>query len=82
MCKKIFEIGDFLQKSGYSYGKRWGYEGGDIMKRMNYGNMACKVSVSENYVFCSEAICAYDKDTVAYAVERFFECDDKERIAG
>ena len=41
------------------------------MKKMNYRNMACKVSVSENCVFCSEAICTQDKDKIAYAVERF-----------
>lgn len=42
------------------------------MKKMNYGNIVCEVSVAENYDFHTQAACNYDKDTIAYAVERFF----------
>ena len=50
------------------------------MKRMNYGNMACEVSVSENYVFYSEVICTQDKDKIAYAVERFLSAMTKKGL--
>lgn len=42
------------------------------MKKMKYGNMACEVSVTENYTFYSEVTCEYEKDVIAYAVEHFF----------
>lgn len=42
------------------------------MKKMNYGSFTCEISVAENYTLISEIPCEYAKDTVAYAVERFF----------
>lgn len=42
------------------------------MKKMNYGSFTCEISVAANYTLISEIPCDYEKDTVAYAVERFF----------
>ena len=42
------------------------------MKKIKYENVACEVSVVENFHFLSEVDCEYEKDTVAYAVELFF----------
>lgn len=42
------------------------------MKKMNYGSITCEVSVAENYTFYSQVFCDYEKDTIAYAVEKFF----------
>lgn len=42
------------------------------MKKMNYESLTCEISVAENYILCSQIPCGYEKDTVAYAVERFF----------
>ena len=42
------------------------------MKKLEFANIVCEVSVTENYKMFSEVTCEYEKDTVAYAVERFF----------
>lgn len=42
------------------------------MKKMNYGSLKCTISVAENYTLHSQHPCEYGRDTVAYAVERFF----------
>lgn len=42
------------------------------MKKFEFANIVCEVSVTGNYKMFSEVTCEYEKDTVAYAVERFF----------
>lgn len=42
------------------------------MKKMNYGSFTCEISVAADYTLLSQVPCDYGKDTVAYAVERFF----------
>lgn len=42
------------------------------MKKFGFGNIVCEVSVTENYKSFFEVACEYEKDTIAYAVERFF----------
>ena len=42
------------------------------MRKFEFANIVCEVSVTENYKMFSEVTCEYEKDTVAYAVERFF----------
>ena len=42
------------------------------MKKMRNGSIVCEVSVTDNYNFISEVECEYEKDVIAYAVERFF----------
>lgn len=42
------------------------------MKKFEFANIVCEVSVTENYKMFSEVTCEYERDTVAYAVERFF----------
>lgn len=42
------------------------------MKKMHYGNFVCEVTVVNEFIFRSEVECLYDRDTVVYAVERFF----------
>ena len=42
------------------------------MKKMFCGSYVCDVAVVENYVLEAPKGYAYGKDTVAYAVERFF----------
>ena len=42
------------------------------MKKMNYGSYVCEVTVAANYVLKTSGNYEYDKDTVAYAIERFF----------
>lgn len=42
------------------------------MKKMIYGNVICEVAVVNNYSFTTEVACEYNKDTIGYAVERFF----------
>lgn len=47
------------------------------MKKMRYGNFACEVSVVSDFVLKSQFSCSYEKDTVAYATERFFSKFEK-----
>lgn len=42
------------------------------MKKMRYGSFVCEVTVVNGFAFHSEVKYLYDRDTVAYAVERFF----------
>lgn len=42
------------------------------MKKFKSANIVCEVTVTENYKLFTEVSCEYPKDTVAYAVERFF----------
>ena len=42
------------------------------MKKMIFGSHVCEVNVAANFVFETNGTYEYDKDTVAYAVERFF----------
>ena len=42
------------------------------MRKMSYGSFACEISVAADYRLLSLVPCEYEKDTVAYAVERFF----------
>ena len=42
------------------------------MKKMIYGSLTCKISAAEDYKLFSQVPCKYGKETIAYAVERFF----------
>ena len=42
------------------------------MRKMSYASFACEISVAADYRLISLVPCEYEKDTVAYAVERFF----------
>lgn len=42
------------------------------MKKFEFANIVCEVSVTESYKLFSEVVCEYERDTIAYAVERFF----------
>ena len=49
------------------------------MKKFKSANVVCEVTVTENYKLFTEVSCEYPKDTVAYAVERFFFCNTRFR---
>lgn len=42
------------------------------MKKMNFASVSCEIAVADNFYFSTESICEYGRDTVRYAVERFF----------
>ena len=42
------------------------------MKKINYGSFVCEVSVDPDYMLLKHGLCDYERDTIAYAVERFF----------
>lgn len=42
------------------------------MKKMMDGSFVCEISVAADYSLLTAVPCEYGKDTVAYAVERFF----------
>lgn len=42
------------------------------MKKMVYGTIICEVSVTANCTITVSDSCDYPKDTIAYAVEKFF----------
>lgn len=42
------------------------------MKKMNFASVSCEIAVADNFYFSTENICEYGRDTVRYAVERFF----------
>ena len=42
------------------------------MKKVNYGSFVCEVSVDPDYMLLKHGLCDYERDTIAYAVERFF----------
>lgn len=42
------------------------------MKKINYGSFVCEVSVDLDYMLLKHGLCDYERDTIAYAVERFF----------
>ena len=42
------------------------------MKKINYGSFVCEVSVDPDYMLLKYGLCDYERDTIAYAVERFF----------
>ena len=42
------------------------------LKKINYGSFVCEVSVDPDYMLLKHGLCDYERDTIAYAVERFF----------
>ncbi|MBO5199201.1 MAG: hypothetical protein J6B85_11910 [Lachnospiraceae bacterium] len=40
--------------------------------KMNYGSRVCEFSVAHDFTFSSCVRCYYEKDTICYAVRRFF----------
>ena len=42
------------------------------MKKINYGSFVCEVAVDPDYMLLKHGLCDYERDTIAYAVERFF----------
>ena len=49
------------------------------MKKMNYGSYGCEISVKEDFMFSVPGSYGYERDVVAYAVERFFSKNEKMR---
>jgi hypothetical protein len=41
------------------------------MKKMYFRNIVCEITIDQDFKFYSEVECLYEKDTIAYAVERF-----------
>lgn len=47
------------------------------MKKINYGLFVCEVSVDPDYMLLKHGLCDYERDTIAYAVERFLPAAEK-----
>ncbi len=43
------------------------------MRKLMYGSYGCEMLVSDTCEFRTEVACDYEKDTICYATERYFE---------
>ena len=51
------------------------------MKKINYGSLSCEVSVIPDYILLAHGLCDYERDTIAYAAERFLAHCNKAKKA-